>query len=366
MLRRLAKSGIAWGFRGTGADRIVGALRNSRLPLVLGYHRVVEDFARSAPGSLPGLIISRGVLERQLDWLGRRFRFVSLDELAPRLEAGDDFREPVAAVTFDDGYADVYENAYPLLRAKGIPAAVFVVSDLVGTGQLQLYDRLYILLARAFSKTPPSRTHVAPLLRDLGLPVPSRVEPRNAFAALEVLLDAYNQADLRRIAWALESGSPIDARAFPELRPLRWDMLREMRRSGLMTIGSHTRSHSLLTREDPPRLDDETAGSRRALEQALGGTVEHFAYPGGRFDDVSVAAVAAAGYRIAYTICRHRDARHRLLTIPRRMLWETSCLDVLGHFSGALMSCQANGVFDRMSGCTHPARRTRPSAAIAS
>src|ERR1019366_4751846 len=103
--------------------------------------------------SIPSMLVSRRMLERHLDWLGRRFRFISLDELGARLEAKDGREDPVAAITFDDGYRDFYDHALPLLKRKGIPAAVFVVTDLVGTRRVQAHDKLYLLLARRYQAT---------------------------------------------------------------------------------------------------------------------------------------------------------------------------------------------------------------------
>jgi peptidoglycan/xylan/chitin deacetylase (PgdA/CDA1 family) len=351
---------MAWGLRCTGVDRLLGGARS---PLVVGYHRVVESFEASAPGALPGMIISRRMLEQQLDWLGRSFRFVSLAELGAKLAARESFSSPVAAVTFDDGYADVYEHALPLLRRKGIPAAVFVVTDVVETGSLQLYDRLHVLLSRVLSRGRSASADVTRLLVDLDLPLPDSVAraglPANPFAALRVLLAAVPRAGLVRVARALESLSPIPEGALPELRPMSWDMVRAMHRAGTI-VGSHTRSHAVLTREDTSQVYEEAAGSRRDLERQLGAAVEHFAYPDGGFDDVAVAAVAQAGYRFAYTTCTHRDPRRPLLTISRRMLWETSSLGVAGRFSGAVMSCQAAGIFDRLARCGHDHHPRRP------
>lgn len=127
-------------------------------------------------------------------------------------------------------------------------------------------------------------------------------------------------------------------------------MLSEMQRAG-MTIGSHTRSHALLTNESRQKITEETAESRRELERRLGITVHHFAYPAGQFDSDTVEAVAEAGYRFAYTTCSHRDPARPLLTIPRRMFWENSCLNALGQFSSTMMSCQVKGTFDFRRSC---------------
>jgi len=98
MLRRLARAAVAHGLAcRREPDRAADA------PLILGYHRVLADGLRSAAG-VPGLSVSPRTLERQLEFVGRRFRFVSLDELGARLETGD--AAGLAAVTFDDGYVE--------------------------------------------------------------------------------------------------------------------------------------------------------------------------------------------------------------------------------------------------------------------
>ena len=85
MLRLRVKTAGASLLHRTGADQLVGLLAGSRrAPLVLGYHRVVEDFEASSRTSVPAMLVSRRMLERHLDWIGRRFRFVSLDELGMR------------------------------------------------------------------------------------------------------------------------------------------------------------------------------------------------------------------------------------------------------------------------------------------
>ena len=96
-------------------------------PLVLCYHRVVERVDEH-PSSAPAMLVSRATLERQLAGVDRRYRFVGLDELARAVEDGSaaSAKRPLAAVTFDDGYADVFHVGFPLLRRMGIPPAVFV------------------------------------------------------------------------------------------------------------------------------------------------------------------------------------------------------------------------------------------------
>ena len=148
--RSVVKTALAKALSWSRADALIGSLADTGgSSVVIGYHRVVEDFSSAARFSIPAMLTSSRMLEAQLDWIGRRYRFVSLDELGRELDRGGAAGRPLAAVTFDDGYRDVHDVAMPVLARKGIPAAVFVVTDLVGTGQAQVHDRLYMLLRRA-------------------------------------------------------------------------------------------------------------------------------------------------------------------------------------------------------------------------
>jgi glycosyltransferase involved in cell wall biosynthesis/peptidoglycan/xylan/chitin deacetylase (PgdA/CDA1 family) len=347
---------IAHALDWTGADRSIGRLSGVvKEPLILGYHRVLPDVRniRPSPG-VPSLDVSVVTLEKHLDFVGRRFRFVSLDELGARLDAGT--AAGLAAVTFDDGYADFYDHAFPLLDRKGIPAAVFVVTGLLEDAGGFLHERLYALLEGAFRRRGVGRTRL--LLAEKGFAVEL---PDRAFPALRMLLRSCDQETLASLCAALES----ELGELPKTpRSLSWAQLTRMSRVGL-TVGSHTKTHALLSYESPDRVRHELESSRAVLEEKLGVRIAHFAYPDGCFDAATVRAVAAAGYRFAYTGCRHRDPSYPRLTLPRRVLWEGSTLGALGGFSPHVLSSQIHGIFDDSAGCPgHDVSVRRPRVAL--
>jgi peptidoglycan/xylan/chitin deacetylase (PgdA/CDA1 family) len=352
VLRNLLKSGLALGLARSGAARLLSYGRNSRdTPLIVGYHRVVQDFDRSATTSIPSMLISARMLEQQLDWLGGHYRLVSLEDMGKRLEEGSP-TAGTAAITFDDGYADVYENAFSILKRKGIPATIFVVTGMTGTSQPMIHDRLYALLARSLSGTAAPAVVLAGLHADCGLRVP---EPRvlaragrTTFTALRLFLDSLPQPAILAVIARLESR--FGPRGIDGGLALTWDMIDEMRSAGV-TIGSHGETHALLTHETQKRKRDEIAGSRRTLQARLQAPIDHFAYPDGRFDSFTLIATAGAGYRFGYTVCGHRDRTFPLLTLSRRVLWEHACVDARGAFSGAVLDCLIGGVFDVLSPC---------------
>ncbi|MEI9478941.1 MAG: polysaccharide deacetylase family protein, partial [Deltaproteobacteria bacterium] len=79
---------------------------------------------------------------------------------------------------------------------------------------------------------------------------------------------------------------------------LGWKELREMSDSGLITIGSHTRSHPWIPTisVDEKKLWDELKGSKDILEKGLGKPVDFICYPSGAFNDLAKDAVRMAGY----------------------------------------------------------------------
>jgi peptidoglycan/xylan/chitin deacetylase (PgdA/CDA1 family) len=328
-----------------------------RRPLILGYHRVVEDFAASAGAENPGMLTSRAMFEGHIDWLGRHFRFVSLDEIGEHVETGEPFAEPVAAITFDDGYRDVYENALPILTRKGIPAAMFIVTDLAGGLGWQCHDKLYHLVHKGFATWDDPRRELMGLLTDLNIPADllgTRAATKNSLMAVSALLPALPQADVNRVIDGLEAAIGNGTGAIP--LTLTWPMIARMRRAGF-TIGSHTRSHASLPAESEERIADELEGSKRELETRLGESIKHFAYPGGHFTPPVVEAIARAGYRFAYTACPHHHPRHPSLTIERLLLWEGSSIDADGRLAPTLLNCQVHDLWPPARTCarTHHA-----------
>src|SRR5258708_1901833 len=121
MIRKLVKASVALGlhatFHATRSDRLLRKLIGLTQPLIASYHRTVEEFPTDQRRGIPSICISTKPLERQLDLIARSFRLVTLDELGQRMEAGEPAGN-LAAITFDDGYRDFYQHAFPILKRK--------------------------------------------------------------------------------------------------------------------------------------------------------------------------------------------------------------------------------------------------------
>lgn len=103
--------------------------------LIIAYHRVKDEMdAHLRPTKVADF-------ERQMRYLAKAYHPMPLETMARHLRNGMPLPPRAIAVTFDDGYCDNYENAYPVLKEYRIPATVFITTEFIGTGQIPAWDR---------------------------------------------------------------------------------------------------------------------------------------------------------------------------------------------------------------------------------
>jgi peptidoglycan/xylan/chitin deacetylase (PgdA/CDA1 family) len=283
-LRRLARRAV---------ERLIAAigpgywrLTGPRL-IVLTYHRVLPAFDPRARLVQPGMIVHPETLRMHLHEIGRRFEFVHLhDWLSGRARDG---ARVTCAVTFDDGWRDNYEFALPVLAEAGVPATVFLVSDLVGTRHSFWPERLARVLWNRGEGLRREQLAGAGFEWLAALTAPATGVSPGIEAIDDAIMRAKRlpDAEIERLLAPVEGALGLDAGAdSPDL--LDWEQVRAMLESGLLAFGSHSRRHRrLLEQLDPAIVEDEVVNSKRAIEARTGAPVHLFCYPNG---DVSPRA----------------------------------------------------------------------------
>jgi peptidoglycan/xylan/chitin deacetylase (PgdA/CDA1 family) len=305
------------GLLASGLERIGDGPRD-RL-LVLTYHRI--DDPSNRPDLYPGLVsASPSAFEQQLAWLGLKRRPVSIDDVLAAQRGERRLPARAVLVTIDDAYADVADHAWPALRRLGIPAALFVPTAFPDAGLAFWWDRLWSAVTTADEGSWLPLNGGSARLGDAR----SRVA---VFRRIRAVVKALPHET------AMATVDEICARAdAPPATPavLGWAELRRLAGEGL-TLLPHSRTHPLLPRIAPEQLHDEVAGSQADLRAQIGPTHPVFAYPSGAHDRASVAAVEAAGYRLALTTERgvHRVAVGDRMRVPRINVGQATTLSVL-------------------------------------
>jgi len=251
--------------------------------IILLFHRVKEKEDLLPSSINRTMAISSETLERiLLFFLDHGFSFVSMDDIYFHLSGEIELSFPFAAVTFDDGYNDLYHVALPVFRKHQIPfAAYLTTSFLDGKGILWWY-----LLEDLLS----SRDHLD--FRSDGQSFSYRISDRNretVFCDLRKLL--MGKRGDHGLYQALFEDNGLDLYGYSE-ECLTWEMAAEMSADPLVTFGAHGRNHLMLSSlVDEQQLETEILGSVSQIENNLGIRVFHFSYPFGRKGEIGQKAI---------------------------------------------------------------------------
>ncbi len=274
--------------------------------LILMYHRVLPPSDLRYIDEQPGMVVHPETFHSHLRWIKNYFEPMRLRDWLQAVSQGKHVPKRACAVTFDDGWRDNYEHAFPYLKLEGVPATVFMVSDYIGTTRLFWPERLarVLRLACARSKSIWNSSEFL-WLQQLPLPIkPGSVTVDMAYIdAVIVAAKQNSDADLHHQLDAMyrclgESEADMTAQV------LNWDEAGEMVRSGLIDVGSHTRHHTRLTTGiSIAKIEDEIIGSKQRLQDGLSVEPVTFCYPNG---DVCSAAkqLVRSHYRGACTTAR--------------------------------------------------------------
>jgi peptidoglycan/xylan/chitin deacetylase (PgdA/CDA1 family) len=247
------------GLRALGVPAVNRRLQDAGL--VLCYHNVVPTNA-VATGD-PAIHMPAERFERQMRWVAAQYSVVSLTEFVQRIAAGLPMRS-LAAVTFDDGYAGVFLHAIPILRALGLSATLFVVSE-AGRRAGFWWDQPEIVAA----------------------------------------IDSSRRRDwLNRLRGDEMAICPDTTGTLPASHlPADWNTIRAAFGDGI-SIGAHSVTHRSLPTLSDAELEEEVVTSRSVIERATGIRPDFFAYPYGLWDVRVRSRVRLADYRAGFTLDR--------------------------------------------------------------
>lgn len=250
--------------------------------VIFMYHRVVPQAEVAATYVQPGMYVTPETFERHLQFLTAHFEPLTFHELLAKWEAGGwNHKARYCVVTFDDGWIDNYEHAYPRLRKYGVPATIFLPTRFIGSPDSLWTDRLGDLLHTRGSGTAADW--------DTQIERAKRLSEDERERLLGTI--------------AAEVGADAPSRR----RFVNWDEVGEMSRHGI-AFGSHSSSHANLTRLDEAALEREL---REPIETLRSRGVNHvpvLAYPNGNHSHAVVNAARAAGYRAAVTVRRGAES----------------------------------------------------------
>jgi peptidoglycan/xylan/chitin deacetylase (PgdA/CDA1 family) len=273
-----------------------GGLRRDLL-VIFGYHRIIPD--RTHASAFADDVFGQTVaeLEEIVLWLKENTAILSEPELISCIERGKGPGKLSVMLTFDDGYADNYTLALPILKKHAVPAVFFVPSKMIEDRDLGWWD----LISWTIKRTPKPSL----VWGDATFQFPQDKSKAISFFHKKMQLEKFDATKSLVVELAEKCGVELPAKETRDRELMTWEQLREAANAGI-TIASHTHSHRVLATLDEKAQREELATSKAFIEDKIRQPVRSIAYPVGgyrHFTETTRKVAHDAGYAIGYSFC---------------------------------------------------------------
>jgi peptidoglycan/xylan/chitin deacetylase (PgdA/CDA1 family) len=242
----------------------------------------------------PGMFVTSATFELHMQLVKKYFCPVQLSDWVDGTAKREHSDARMIAITFDDGWIDFHELAFPILRKYQCPATVFVMPDMLeGVGLLwssrleQIYDNDSGRKLLADDRTG--------FLEKIGASPLRKPEDGADYEELASIIrsakgleDGDIELELSKIEMLLESDCYEDC-STGMYEFMTWKHLDDISKSGLVQFGSHTKSHRRLgTTTDQRELEEQIVSAKTILSGRLNEAyVDVFCYPNGDRSTIS-------------------------------------------------------------------------------
>jgi peptidoglycan/xylan/chitin deacetylase (PgdA/CDA1 family) len=255
--------------------------RNSAL--VLMYHGVI-DTRTGVPININQVDLQS--FDWQLRFLKDHYNVVPLSEIVERVRNSRPVSE-LAAITLDDGYRSVVDNAAPLLVKYALPATIFLITGIMDTEEITWYDK-----AEAhFLNIKSSEIDIGGVIYQI------HGQPETTVKAFKRRLKSMQLEERNALLNELfEKAGELEPEAEEPYRLMTWTEAEQLRQQGF-DFGVHSRSHPHLTKVPPPDLDLEIDQPAKLIADRLGLAIDRliFSYPDGDWNQRVRDRVIRAG-----------------------------------------------------------------------
>lgn len=257
----------------------IGAYQIARVlckkePRILMYHRF-----SSSPCTGHA---SQEFFQRQVMYIKNSFSPLTVSEMIQDYHLGSNVKDHVVSITVDDGYRDFYDFAFPILKAAGVPATVYVTTGFIDKTVWLWPDRVRYILENT--------TEIAEPFSILGLQLCSGHLDDENKDDLNYKINSYlltvpehkKNEIINKVA--VKCGVSLPAVPPERFAPMTWEQLREIQAAGI-EVGGHTVTHPSLGHVDDFQCLEEIKVCKERLDSELGVRPRSFCFPNGQKSD---------------------------------------------------------------------------------
>ncbi|MEW9798989.1 polysaccharide deacetylase family protein [Alteromonas sp. CYL-A6] len=236
-------------------------------------------------------------LRQYLTFINANFEVIDIPALHTLIESGKAPDKRYALITFDDGYRDNFDNAFPVLQELGLSAAFFITTSLIGSAQLPWWDEI-----AWYVKHLKGRTLDLPGF-DVPITIPEKITPDVIKSVLSRVKRHSTDFDALLTALKETSGGQVPSLSSKQNLFMTWEHLRALLDGG-MSIGAHSHSHRILSFLSMKELEFELSHSKHILDSELNTEINTLSYPVGSahtYNEMVLLTAKRLGYRSAFS-----------------------------------------------------------------
>jgi peptidoglycan/xylan/chitin deacetylase (PgdA/CDA1 family) len=260
------------------------------------------------------------LFEKIITYLKKNYEPVQLEKtlLSQTKPSG---KKPLCAITFDDGYKDFIEYAFPILVKHNIPSSMYVVTDCVDQNippWTYIINHLFINTSKLsinldLSMYPPSLQQREWINKEERIlyakklsPYLKQIDYNEKQLLYQQIKEQFNDVDL------------------PKGLMMSWQDIKEIQNNGC-EIGSHSCSHPLLANKtNVDEIRKEISESGKKIHEEIGKFPTTFSYPFGNYNDKVISIAKEEGYKMGVAVrsCTYESQKHNIFEIPRIELYD--------------------------------------------
>lgn len=278
----------------TGLNKIARSASLWNGLIVLNYHRV---------GDATDSLFDHALWSASAESFEQQVRFLSLNFDLMQIRDLDDLwnrkKGRHVLITFDDGYRDNYEWAFPILKAYNSPATFFLTTGFLDERTVAWWDEISWMVRSARQPWIPENNWTNAALS---------LKVENIDQSIKTLLKVYKQLSGENTETFLNflAESTKVGRCPSELADqtwMDWEMVREMHEAG-MDFGGHTVNHPILANQSAAQQRFEIEECKQRIEAEIQTSISAFSYPvGGKdcFNQTTRDCLKQAGFRWGFS-----------------------------------------------------------------
>ena len=210
-------------------------------------------------------ILDKNQFQEHIRYLKQNFEIIDPAQLEKYFKGDKVLPENALMITFDDGDASLYKNAFPILKSENIPAIIFIITDLIESNKPFWWDEMEYLLGEKEGN--------------------------------DRVWEVKTWPNIKRVEYIKDLRSS-SAKETMKYRQLTSSELKEMQKAGIL-IANHSHSHPMFDKCSDLELEEELSDSTERLREE-GFNYDYFAYPNGNYSERAEKKLKEFGIKYSF------------------------------------------------------------------